>query len=788
MNNPVLILYLEDNPRDAELVRDKLQQIAMPHELRVTSDRAQYEAALAQTRFDLILSDYSQPDYDGMAALALAREKQPDVPFILITGTLGEEQAVDCMLRGATDFVLKQRLNRLVPAVLRTLTEADERQKRRVAEETLRQSEMKYRQLVETLQEGIWVIDKDSNTTFVNPHMAEMLGYTVEEMLGKPLFYFIDERGVEIANRNVERRKQGITERHDFEFTRKDGSRIHTTLTTSPITDEKGNYDGSIAGVNDITERERAEAAVRASEEKFRGLFEMTRDAIMTLDPPSWRFTSGNPATVKMFGAKNEEELISHGPWELSPERQPDGRVSAEKAKEMIETAVREGSHFFEWTHRRIGGMEFPADVLLTRIKQGGTVMLHATVRDITERKRAAAEKDKIEGQLRQAQKMEAIGLLAGGVAHDFNNMLQAILGTIELLLEATAADDPRTADLNEILTITQRSADLTRQLLAFARKQVIAPRVLDLNKTVAAMLKMLRRLIGEDITLAWLPSANLRPVKLDPSQVDQILANLCVNARAAIAGVGKITLETGNFTFDADYCASHADAIPGEYVFLAVSDTGGGMAPETLAQVFEPFFTTKGIGRGTGLGLATVYGIVKQNHGFIYAYSELGQGATFKIYLPQVADAAVETAAISTTDTPKGRGETILLAEDENSLRVTCKRILEALGYNVLPAETPGDALKLAERHPGEIALLLTDVVMPGMDGRQLAQRLDAARPGIRVLFMSGYTADVIVKRGVLEKNVAFIAKPFTRDALARKVREVLDFIPPAVPPPCSQ
>ena len=371
---------------------------------------------------------------------------------------------------------------------------------------------------------------------------------------------------------------------------------------------------------------------------------------------------------------------------------------------------------------------------------------------------------------------MEAVGCLAGGVAHDFNNLLMGIMGYTELCRSKIATDHPIREYLDEITHGAERSAELTRQLLAFARKQTIAPMVLDINDAVDSMLKLLRRLIGEDVKLVWRPGAGLRPVKLDPSQVDQVLANLCVNSRDAIAGVGEITLETGNITIDPEYCAAHPEAIPGAYVFLAVSDNGSGMDAETLAQVFEPFFTTKGLGKGTGLGLATVYGIVKQNHGFIYAFSEPGKGTTFKICLPAIAEEAMATTVTTKAEAPRGRGETILLVEDEKSLRVTCGLFLEALGYKVLTAETPGEALKMTDKHPGDVHLLLTDVVMPGMDGRQLAERIGKIKPGVKVLFMSGYTADIIADRGVLAEGVHFLSKPFTRDDLARKVREILD------------
>ncbi|MFA5204486.1 MAG: PAS domain S-box protein [Lentisphaeria bacterium] len=420
---------------------------------------------------------------------------------------------------------------------------------------------------------------------------------------------------------------------------------------------------------------------------------------------------------------------------------------------------------------KRKDGTIYEEDASISPVRDaaGKVVNYVAAKRDVT-------HEVQLENQLRQAQKMEAVGRLAGGVAHDFNNLLTGIMGYAELCRDEIAPDHPIREWLNEITREAERSAEITRQLLAFARKQIIMPQVLDLNDAVAGMLKMLRRLIGEDINLAWLPGAKLRPVRIDPSQIDQILANLCINARDAIAGVGKITLETGNLTFDAAACARHADAIPGAYVFLAVSDTGAGMSPETLAQIFEPFFTTKATGKGTGLGLATVYGIVKQNHGFIYAYSEPGQGATFKIYLPQVADELAATTVSDATKAPTGQGETLLLVEDEKSLRLICHRFLENIGYNLLVAGTPEEALKWVDQHPGDIQLLVTDVVMPGMNGQQLAKLIRARKPGVKVLFMSGYTADVMTERGMLDPHTAFLAKPFTRDDLARKVREVLE------------
>ncbi len=455
------------------------------------------------------------------------------------------------------------------------------------------------------------------------------------------------------------------------------------------------------------------------------------------------------PEQAACFMAKDREALAGHGVVDI-PE-------------EPLQTA-RKGQRILHTQKVSVLGAD------------GITKYLLGISEDITERKQAEAKHEKLQAQFTQAQKMESVGRLAGGVAHDFNNLLMVIMGNAELCRCEIEPGHPIREWLDQILSSAKRSADITRQLLAFARKQTIAPKVLDLNDTVTSMLKLLRHLIGEDINLAWEPGADLRPVKFDPSQIDQILANLCVNARDAIAGVGMITLETGTATIDADYCACHPDAIPGAYVFLAVSDDGCGMDRATLAQIFEPFFTTKGIGEGTGLGLSTVYGIIKQNNGLIDVYSEPGKGTTFKIYLPEMAVEVPATIAASQAEAPRGRGETILLVEDEKSVRVTCDAFLNSLGYKAMVAETPGEALKKTNQHPDDIHVLLTDVVMPGMDGRQLAQRISALKPGVKVLFMSGYTADVIAQRGVLDEGIQYLPKPFTRDDLARKLREVLD------------
>jgi two-component system, cell cycle sensor histidine kinase and response regulator CckA len=384
----------------------------------------------------------------------------------------------------------------------------------------------------------------------------------------------------------------------------------------------------------------------------------------------------------------------------------------------------------------------------------------------------------KIEEQLRHAQKMEAVGRLAGSVAHDFNNLLSVILGTSEIMLEDLKAVDPLRPDIESIRKAGQRAAELTRQLLAFSRQQVLAPRVLDLNAVVQEAERMLRRLLGEDIDLVTICARSLGKVRADPGQLDQVIMNLAVNARDAMPSGGKLTIETGDVELDESYQFEHVGVTPGPHVMLAVSDTGSGMDRATQARIFEPFFTTKGPGRGTGLGLSTVFGIVRQSGGNIWVYSEPGGGSTFKVYLPKVADADEQPLEVPTLVTLHGT-ETILLVEDQDEVRQIAVHMLRRYGYHVIGAQNAGEALLTCEQHPRTIHLLITDVVMPHMSGRQLAERLAQVRPELKVLFMSGYTENAIVHHGILDSGIAYLQKPLTPELLARRVREVLDGVP---------
>jgi signal transduction histidine kinase/ActR/RegA family two-component response regulator len=416
------------------------------------------------------------------------------------------------------------------------------------------------------------------------------------------------------------------------------------------------------------------------------------------------------------------------------------------------------------------------------RDENGKMDSLTVVTANSTQRKLVEQEKTRLEAQLRQAQKMEAVGRLAGGVAHDFNNMLSLIIGHAEMAMEELDPSHRAYADLEQIRKAGERSTSLTRQLLAFASKQTIAPKVLDVNENIEGMLKMLRRLMGENIDLEWLPGQAVHTVKMDPSQLDQILANLCVNARDAFTDGGKVVIKTENKAFNESFHVGSDEFPPGEYVLIVVSDNGQGMDAETLENIFEPFFTTKGMGKGTGLGLATVYGVVQQNHGFVHVYSEPGRGATFNIYLPRYQAKAELRTAIEMPSRAEHGHETILLVEDEPSILKMTRSILRKLGYQVLAAESPAGALQLARQFPGELHLLVTDVVMPEMDGRELAREILALHPNLRHLFMSGYPADIIADHGVLDDGVNFIHKPFSRKDLGNKVREVLDGAPKQV------
>ncbi len=1023
MRTHLRVLNVEDSERDASLLRRHLERAGYELTFARVETPAAMRAALETREWDIILADYTMPQFGALAALALLKETGLDIPFIVISGTVGEETAVEAMLAGANDYLMKDKLARLAPAVERELHEAANRRARRLAEESLKASEAELRALFAAMSDLILVLDAEGRHLKIAPtnpkHVylpaEERLGKTIHEIFPKDkadiLFEYVrraldegrtqrleyslpisdgevwfegsvspmtadsvvwiarditerkraeqqlrlqatalqaaanaivitDERGIiswvnpaftaltgytleEVSGRSTRILKSG---RHDAAFyktlwetilsgqvfhgeminRRKDGSIYFEEQTITPVTDVAGaithfvaikqdvterkraeeerarlgaqiesqrqrlnnivasvpgvvweawgepddaeqrinfvsdyvetmlgytveewlstpnfwlsivhpedrertaraaaahfakgesstlefrwvakdgrvlwvqsnsaviaDEEGQPAGVRgvtiDITERKKAEAALREAEEKYRSIFENAVEGIFQ-STPDGRFLAVNPAMARILGYESPEELLTHR-TDISTQHYVDENSRAELERMLAEHGVVVGfeCEVFRKDMSRIWTVE---NIRAVRDDGGALACYEGSIEDITERKT-------LEQQLRQSQKMEAVGQLAGGIAHDFNNLLTAITGYSELTMMRLQPEDPLHRNLEEIKKAGDRAAALTRQLLAFSRKQILQPKVLDLNSVVSGLENMLRRLIGEDVDLRTAPKPGLGSVKADPGQIEQVIMNLAVNARDAMPRGGKLTIETGNVFLDEEYARRHVAVSPGHYVMLAVSDTGTGMDEGTRARIFEPFYTTKEAGKGTGLGLSTVYGIVKQSGGSIWVYSEVGRGTTFKVYLPLVGEAGQEYRRRDEVEEDVRGTETVLLAEDEEVVRTLAREVLETYGYRVLEAANGGAALLICERHEEPIHLLITDVVMPEMSGRELADRLAALRPEMKVLYMSGYTDNAIVHQGVLDEEANFIQKPFAPRRLARKVREVLD------------
>jgi two-component system cell cycle sensor histidine kinase/response regulator CckA len=636
---------------------------------------------------------------------------------------------------------------------------------RKQMEKELQESNDLLRAIIDAAPTAIIGLDLDGNVRSVwNPAAEKMLGWSAGEAMGRPL-PSVPEQGQEEFKGFRERIRSGRTLNGvEVRRRRRDGTPIEYSIYASPLHDADSRITGNIAVLVDITERKRSERALAASEAKMRSILDNVGIGVALISPEmeilelnrrmrQW-FPAIDPARrptcYRAFNDPPRDRVCGYCP---TCKTLKDGRVHEATSE------TPQGD--------RIRNYRILSSPILD--ESGKVIAAVEMVDDITERL-------SLEAQLLQAQKMESVGRLAGGVAHDFNNMLAVIMGHVDMALQTAAPAGNLLSHLQAIRKTASRSADLTRQLLAFARKQTVVPVALDLNETIQGMIKMLSRLIGEDIELDWRPAPEVLAVEMDPTQVDQILANLCVNARDAIAGIGRITIETGRVAFREEDSARLPDILPGDFVTLVVRDNGHGMDQKTLDNIFEPFFTTKEPGKGTGLGLATVYGIVKQNDGFIKVDSEPGRGSSFRIYLPR-HEAALLAAQSESREVPLARDhETILLVEDEAAILEITRLMLEELQYRVLWAATPGEAIRAAEAHADKIDLVLTDVVMPEMNGRDLAERLRAVCPGVKCLFMSGYTSDILAPHGVLEAGIEYIQKPFSVQSLAGRVRQTLD------------
>jgi len=637
-----------------------------------------------------------------------------------------------------------------------------------------------YRNLFATMTQGVVYYSADGQIISANPAAERILGLPFAQMQGRkamdPEWSIVGEDGGDLpgpehpacmalaSGRPVLGKVIGVLQPEQGR---------HCWLLVDAVPEFRVGQDQPwrvCTVFTDITERRLAEEALRTNKNLLDSILRTAPTAIGVVSNRA--FLIVNERMCLMTGY-TKEELVGRNARMLYPNDEEYDYVGTEKYRQI--SAGKTGSVETRW-QRKDGEI---IEILLCSSPINSSDLVAGvtfTALDISELKRAEAERENLQAQLLQAQKIESIGRLAGGVAHDFNNMLTVILGHAELAIKNFEQSDPVHDNLEIIIEAAYRSADLVRQLLAFARKQTVEPKILELNDYIANLLPMLMSLINENIDLVWKPGAELWLIRIDPSQVDQLVANLCVNARDAIDGVGKVTIETENVTFDTGYCAVHTGFIPGEYVQLCVSDDGAGIDKEVLEHIFEPFFTTKETGRGTGLGLAGVYGIVRQNNGFVNVYSEPGKGSSFKIYLPRFSGGQMKELFAKTSSVPHGNGELVLLVEDEVAILNVGKEMLERLGFRVLTAATPSEAIRQAHGHSDEIRLLITDVIMPEMNGRDLASVLVGMKPDLPCLFTSGYTANVIAHHGVLDNGIHFIQKPFSSKDLALAVWKILN------------
>jgi PAS domain S-box-containing protein len=635
MTKPLSVLIVEDSEDDASLLVRELERAGYEVSWERVDTAGAMRSALEGRSWDLVVADYAMPRFSGPAALAVLQDVGLDLPFIIVSGSVGEDIAVEVMRAGAHDYLLKGNLKRLFPAIQRELDQAGQRRDRRKAEE-------RYRELFDSANDIVFTLDLEGRFTSINAAAERITEYPREQIVGRNFAEFVVPDHIGVVREMLRHRAAGE----------------------------------SVASVY----------------------------------------------TMDVLARQGRRVVLEVSTRELVEGKRPVG--------------------------------------------------IQGIARDITERV-------SLEAQLHQSQKMEAIGTLAGGVAHDFNNLLTTILGYSDLVLDQIARDSPLREDVQEIRKSAERAASLTRQLLAFSRRQLIEPAIVDLNAIVGDMDKMLRRLIGEDLELSTVMRPDLGRARVDPGQMEQVIMNLVVNARDAMPAGGRLTIETNNVDLDEEYAETHIPTLPGSYVMLAVTDTGEGMDAETRSRIFEPFFTTKPTGKGTGLGLSTVYGIVKQSGGFIWVYSEPGHGTSFKIYFPRAEEAAGSERASSLKpknhEEAKG-SETLLLVEDEEGVRKFARIVLQRAGYQVLEAKDGTEAVAVAERFEGEIHLLLSDSVMPGLTVRELIARFGALRPEASLLLMSGYTDEAIARSGLIHAGIPFVQKPFSAQDLTGRVRDVLD------------
>jgi PAS domain S-box-containing protein len=773
MSKPLRVLQVEDSEGDAELILRNLERAGYD----VTSERVETAAdmreALARVSWDIIISDYRMPTFDAPAALAVLQETGADIPFLVVSGTIGEDAAVAVMRAGAHDYLMKDKLMRLAPAVERETRDAVMRKEQRDAEKALLESERCYRLISEHSGDVVWAYNVEAQRfTYVSPSVYQLLGYTPSECLSLSAPEFLapefSDAYFGAAHGWVETLAHGEMPAHvetiQLNQLRKNGTFVPVELIVSFPAAGFGPHE--LVGVTrDITERRKSEAALRESSLFHQQIVACASEGIVVYDR-DLRCRAWNRYMEQMTGVP-AEELIGKHPADVFPFLTETGVL---KGLERALSGEVVQSPDFSFSVKSSGKVRWCVDTSSPlRDVSGQIIGVIGIVHELTERKR-------LQDQFNQAQKMEAIGRLAGGVAHDFNNLLTVINGYSELLLARMSKDDPLRMPIQQIRWSGERAAGLTQQLLAFSRKQIVEPKVLNLNQLVSEMRNMLHRLIGEDIRIEINLDPALGRILADSGQLTQVVMNLAVNARDAMPDGGALTLETANVEFPE---GAEPPAVPGRFVRLTVADTGVGIDSATLQRIFEPFFTTKEEGKGTGLGLSTVYGIVQQCGGWVAVASEPGRGTTFRVFLPRTQEAASDLETIPLPPAQLRGAETILVVEDQDEVRRFVVEALRGYGYRILDASQPGEALLIAERHAGPIHLLLTDIVMLHLTGVELAARLKPLRADMRVLYMTGHTKQAILGDAFFEAGGALIRKPFNAEALARKIREVLG-------PPC--
>jgi two-component system cell cycle sensor histidine kinase/response regulator CckA len=903
MEKSLRILHLEDDPDFIALVSDMLKEEGLTPEITSTQNLPNFLAALRDNSFDIILADYSLPTCNGLQALQAVREKDQNTPFVLISGAIGEQAAIECLRCGATDYVLKNKLERLAPTVRRAVKEAEERLHRKRAEAELIRRERYFRTLTEHSLDVLTILDAEGKFLYNSPSLKTVLGYEPRDVAGQNAFALVHEEDLPSVlgafKRALENPQQVITQ--EFRCRRRDGSFCHLEAVG-----QNRLHDPEITGVvlnsRDISDRKRAEAGLLEGEKQYRLIFEGSPTPMWVTDLETSRFLEVNEAAVQHYGYSREEFLAK-----TAHDIRSTGET--ERYKKYVEEVVKKHpeTNFGRvglWEHQKKNGEKLDVEIKWSRIAFRGRPAMLIMAHDVTERKRAAEALEKSEAslaaaqriahlgsweldlknlddvnsnelrwsdetyrlfgfeprsvtvtndlffravhaedrarvasavaealknrgaydlehrimlpngeeryvrergevlfnsqgrpvqmrgivmditerrqlgeQLRQSQKMEAIGQLAGGVAHDFNNILTVIHGHASLLLVDKTVTNNAARSSQQIAQAAERAAGLTRQLLTFSRRQVMQPRRLDLNVVVSNMTMMLGRILGEDIALQLHYWPQPAYIKADSSMIEQVLLNLVVNARDAMPKGGQLAIKIATSKADPNYRKYQPESKAEDFICLNVSDTGCGIDPETLRRIFEPFFTTKEVGKGTGLGLATVYGIINQHQGWIEVDSEVGKGSTFRVFLPMANESVPAAQSKPAASVVRGGNETVLVVEDEIAVRELVCSVLGGHGYNILQAETGVKALEVWAQHKQEIDLLLTDLVMPDhLNGRELAEKLRAESPKLKVIFTSGYTADVVGKDFVSQRGLHYLQKPYDPQKLAVTVRNCLD------------